>query len=45
MLVEPIVTSSFRVWALSSFRFWDINQDGIICSKDIFAMYQAFDKE
>lgn len=33
-----------RVWAIVSFRFWDMNQDGVICSKDIFAAYQLLDE-
>lgn len=35
---------SSRVWAIVSFRFWDQNQDGVICSKDIFAAYRILDE-
>jgi Ca2+-binding EF-hand superfamily protein len=42
--MENMVNANSRAWAFSSFRWWDRNQDGNICSKDIFAVYQLLDQ-
>lgn len=42
--METLVSANSRAWAFAAFRWWDRNQDGNICSKDIFAVYQLLDQ-
>ena len=42
-MVEFMTVAGPRVWSVLAFRFWDVNLDGSICSKDIFKMYQQLD--
>lgn len=39
-----MVSANMRIWMISAFKFWDLNNDGVICSKDIFAMYTKLDQ-
>jgi len=43
-ILQTMSNANLRVWMISGFRFWDLNNDGVICSKDIFAMYNKFDE-
>ena len=43
-VMENLVIANSRAWAFAIFRWWDRNQDGYICSKDIFAVYQLLDQ-
>lgn len=42
-IMEIIVTVGPRVWAVCAFRFWDVDQNGVICSSDIFKIFKELD--
>jgi len=42
-VMETLVVANPRIWAVASFRFWDIDQDGIISIHDLFTTYKLLD--
>lgn len=42
--VQTLINANNRMWAVAAFRFWDLNNNGSICSNDIFALYQKIDE-
>ena len=44
-LMEVIVTAGPRVWAVCAFRFWDNDQNSMICSSDIFRIFKELDAQ
>ena len=43
-MMEVITTAGPRVWAVCAFRFWDVDQNGLICSSDIFNIFKELDQ-
>jgi|JI9StandDraft_1071089.scaffolds.fasta_scaffold1742533_1 Ca2+-binding EF-hand superfamily protein len=42
--MEIMVTAGPRVWAVCAFRFWDVDQNGLICTNDIFKIFKDLDQ-
>ena len=42
--VEKLATAGPRLWSVLAFRFWDVDQNGLIDSNDIFEMYKKLDQ-
>jgi hypothetical protein len=42
--METLLTVNARVWAVACFRFWDIDQDGLISINDLFTGYKLLDE-
>jgi Ca2+-binding EF-hand superfamily protein len=43
-LMDILITASPRVWSVFAFRYWDSDQNGLICSNDIFRKYKELDE-
>ncbi len=43
-VMDVLTTAGDRVWAIIAFRFWDADQNGMICSNDIFQIYRCLDQ-
>lgn len=42
-VMDVMATAGDRVWGICAFRFWDADQNGMICSNDIFQTYRYLD--
>ena len=42
-VMEIIAMASPRVWAVCAFRFWDTDNNSLICSSDIFRIFKDLD--
>jgi len=43
-MMESVTTAGPRVWAVCAFRFWDVDQNGLICSSDLFKIFKELDQ-